>query len=104
MSAVLESELVSVGSAQAKNNAKASIDSLTDEEQKIIDETANVPAEVWFSLSKWAKETNNFKPWLRSMLFSVGSIIGRGKKPSIKQSKHALKALADAKIKGFVVK
>ena len=104
VSAVLESELVSVGSAQAKNNAKASIDSLTDEEQKIIDETANIPAEVWFSLSKWAKETNNFQPWLRSMLFSVGSIIGRGKKPSIKQSKHALKALADAKIKGFVVK
>lgn len=103
LSEELETELVSVGYTTEKKTATNSIDSITEDEQLIIDKAANVPAETWFALSKWAKETNNFQPWLRSMLFSVGSIVSRGKKPSIKQSKHALKALADAQIKGFSI-
>ena len=102
VSAELESELVAAGYTSSKPVAKGSIDSLTDDEQKIIDEAAAVPAEKWFALSRWAKETNNFQPWLRSMLFSVGSLAGRGRKPSIKQSKQALKALREAEAKGFV--
>jgi hypothetical protein len=38
-----------------------------------------ISPETWFALSKWAKETNNFQPWLRSMLFSVVTLVGRGK-------------------------
>ncbi|MDD5791437.1 MAG: AIPR family protein, partial [Erysipelotrichaceae bacterium] len=96
-----EAELVAVGNTINKIPATYSIDSLTDDEQQIINNAADVPSETWFALSKWAKETNNFQPWLRSMLFSVGSIVGRGKKPSIKQAKHAIKALEDARTKGF---
>ena len=97
----LSSELVDVGYTSVKTTPTSSIDSLTENEQKIIDEAAAVPAETWLALSRWAKETNNFQPWLRSMLFSVGTLVGRGRKPSIKQSKHALKALKDAGDKGF---
>lgn len=97
----LSSELVDVGYTSAKAIPNSSIDSLTEDEQKIIDKAAAVSAETWFALSRWAKETNNFQPWLRSMLFSVGTLVGRGRKPSIKQSKHALKALKDARAKGF---
>lgn len=61
-----------------------------------------ISPETWFALSKWAKETNNFQPWLRSMLFSVITLVGRGKKPSIKQSRHAINALKKAKGKGFI--
>ena len=96
-----EKELVSTSYTAAKPSS-GSIDSLTEDEQKIIDQAAAVPAETWFALSKWAKETNNFQPWLRSMLFSVGTLAGRGRKPSIKQSRHALKALEEAKNKGFM--
>ena len=99
-----KSELVSVEYVKEKTLAVNSIDSITQGEQMTIDKAAEVPAEIWFALSKWAKETNNFQPWLRSMLFSVGSIVSRGKKPSIKQSNHALKALADAQVKGFCIK
>ena len=60
--------------------------------QKLIDEAAAIPAETWFALSRWAKETKNFQPWQRSLLFSVGSLVGRGQKPSIKQATHAMKA------------
>lgn len=99
----LSSELVDVGYTSAKATPNSSIDSLTEDEQKIIDKAAAVSAETWLALSRWAKETNNFQPWLRSMLFSVGTLVGRGRKPSIKQSKHALKALKDAGDKGFRV-
>lgn len=97
----LSSELVDVGYTSAKATPNSSIDSLTEDEQKIIDKAAAVSSETWLALSRWAKETNNFQPWLRSMLFSVGTLVGRGRKPSIKQSKHALKALKDAGDKGF---
>ena len=97
----LSSELVDVGYTSAKATPNSSIDSLTEDEQKIIDKAAAVSAETWLALSRWAKETNNFQPWLRSMLFSVGTLVGRGRKPSIKQSKHALKALKYAEDKGF---
>ncbi len=97
----LSSELVDVGYTSAKATPNSSIDSLTEDEQKIINKAAAVSAETWLALSRWAKETNNFQPWLRSMLFSVGTLVGRGRKPSIKQSKHALKALKDAGDKGF---
>ena len=97
----LESELISVEYATIKPTATKSIDSLTDEEQTMINKASEVPATTWFALSRWAKETNNFQPWLRSMLFSVGTIVNRGKKPSVKQSRQALKALEEALDKGF---
>lgn len=103
LSAAFETELVTVGYTTEKATATSSINSLTEDEQLMIDQAAEVSAETWFALSKWAKETGNFQPWLRSMLFSVGSIVSRGKKPSVKQSKHALKALSDAQKKGFTL-
>lgn len=104
LSSALESELVSVARPSAATApAPVSIDSLTEEEQALIDEVAAVSAETWFALSRWAKETKNFQPWQRSLLFSVGSLIGRGQKPSIKQATHAIKAYKAAFEKGFTV-
>lgn len=99
----LKSELISVArpSTISKPTASASIDSLTDKEKEIIDEVCNIAAETWFALSRWAKETNNFQSWQRSLLFSVGRIVGRGDKPSIKQANQALKAYKEALAKGF---
>ena len=99
----LQAELVKVGHVSSKPIPTCSIESLREEDQKLIDQAASISPETWFALSRWAKETNNFQPWLRSMLFSVGTLAGRGRKPSIKQSRHAMKALAEAKEKGFTV-
>lgn len=104
LSSVLESELVSVARPSTVTApAPVSIDSLTEEERALIDEVAAISAETWFALSRWAKETKNFQPWQRSLLFSVGSLIGRGQKPSIKQATHAIKAYKAAFEKGFTV-
>lgn len=98
----LQSELLSVARPVVKNQpASSSIGSLSKDELALIDEAAAIPAETWFALSRWAKETKNFQPWQRSLLFSVGTVIGRGQKPSIKQATHAVKAYREAIEKGF---
>jgi AIPR protein. len=102
VSDALQSELLSVAKPTAVSIQTAtSINAITAEEQKLIDEVAAIPAETWFALSRWAKETKNFQPWQRSLLFSVGTLVGRGQKPSVKQANHALKAYKEAQKKGF---
>lgn len=102
LSQELEEELLEIGhNSSTKVVPTNSVDSLTDEEEKLINQATSVSAEVWYALSRWAKETNNFQPWVRGLLFSVGSLVSRGKKPSIKQAMHAMSALEKAKIKGF---
>ena len=104
ISDALQSELVSVAKPAAVSIQTAtSINAITEEEQKLIDEAAAIPAETWFALSRWAKETKNFQPWQRSLLFSVGTLVGRGQKPSVKQANHAMKAYKEAREKGFTV-
>ena len=104
LSEALQKELVSVARPTVSTaSATNSIDSLTPEEQALIDEAAAIPAETWFAISRWAKETKNFQPWQRSLLFSVGSLVGRSSKPSIKQATHAMKAYKAAFEKGFTV-
>lgn len=98
----LKNELLSVARHSTQTHtATNSIETITDEEQELIDKVAAIPAETWFALSRWAKETKNFLPWQRSLLFSVGSLVGRGQKPSIKQATHAMQAYNKAFEKGF---
>ncbi|MEZ3444936.1 MAG: AIPR family protein [Lachnospiraceae bacterium] len=73
----------------------------TAEENELIDQISNTPADVWLSISKWAKDTNNLQPWQRSIAFSVGTLLRRGKKPSVKQARQADIILTEAKEKGF---
>jgi len=102
ISKTFESELISANTVASSASPVNSIDSLTEDDQSIIDEVAGIPASVWFELSRWAKDTHNFQPWQRSLLFSVGTLVSRERKPSFKQSIHALKAYKEAKEKGFV--
>lgn len=97
----LSDELISAERAK-KEQSTDTTNSLTEDDQAIIDEAAAIPATTWFELSRWAKETQNFAPWQRSIVFSVGTLIGRGKKPSIKQSIQSLKVYKGAIEKGFI--
>ena len=96
----LVNELISAEKAKKEQVTDNSVE-LTENDQAIIDEAASIPASTWFELSRWAKETQNFAPWQRSIVFSVGTLIGREKKPSIKQSIQALKVYKGAIEKGF---
>ncbi len=104
ISDALQAELLSVARPNTNTAPSAkSIESLSQEELALIGEAAAISAETWFALSRWAKETKNFLPWQRSLLFSVGTIVGRGQKPSIKQATHAMKAYKSAFEKGFTM-
>lgn len=102
ISPLLEKELLSLERTNSAHSTPiASVDSITPEEQTIIDKVSSISASTWVAMSKWAKETGNLQSWQRSILFSVGSVLNRGKTPSIKQSKQAQIAYDEAVSKGF---
>ncbi|MBQ7352729.1 MAG: AIPR family protein [Clostridia bacterium] len=79
----------------------SSLNVATVEEITVIDRVYEIPAAEWFLLVKWAKETNNFQGWQRSILFTVAQLIARKHKPSYKQAIHAMKLYEEAIDKGF---
>ncbi|MBU3188331.1 AIPR family protein [Clostridium bowmanii] len=97
----LAKELISVLRPNTAETQNKSINSVTEDEISLIQEVNQIPAETWFSLSRWAKETNNFQTWQRSLAFSIGTILGRNKVPTYKQANQAIKVYMEAKTKGF---
>jgi hypothetical protein len=104
MSSGFEAELISVARPDYVVSAKSPVQGImeiTAEETELIDKVFSIPASDWFALSRWSKETENFEGWQRSIVFSVGALIGRGKKPSFKQAKNAWAVYSQAVKKGF---
>lgn len=106
ITAELRTELVDLAeqSPVLSSSTKAMTSSLnvtTEDEQALIDKAFAISAAEWFALSRWAKETDNFQGWQRSILFSVGQLVARGHKPSYKQSVQVLKIYEEAVQKGF---
>lgn len=108
LSKAFQDELISVAkpsvnSVYSASKQSSSFNAATDDEKKCIEEVEKIPSRTWYALSRWAKETNNFQGWQRSLLFSVGQLLGRGKRPSYKQAKYALEAYKEALQKGFSI-
>jgi len=98
----LTAELISVARpAGIAVSPVSSINSTTEDEKMLIDEAISIPATTWLALSRWAKETGNFQPWQRGLLFKIGTIVGRGQRPTYKQANQAVKAYNEALSKGF---
>lgn len=76
--------------------ADRGIDTPNLEELALIVEVAEIPAEVWFRISKWAKETDNLQGWQRGIAYSMGKLLGSGRVPSRKQAVQAKKILENA--------
>ncbi|MCY4099345.1 MAG: AIPR family protein [Rhodobacteraceae bacterium] len=96
----LEGELIDIGKISRRRPDKG-INKLNEEEQKLINKIDNIPADQWFQISKWAKETNNLDPWQRSLSFSIGKIMKRSGVLSHKQAKHGVKILKESESLGF---
>jgi hypothetical protein len=74
---------------------------LSPQESKMIEEAGIIKAEIWFGLSKWAKENNHFTPFDRKLSYNLGVLANRKAVLSPKQAKHALRILKQAKELGF---
>ncbi len=97
----LQEILLTTGRRTATTSAHSIGEVLTPEERAAHDATRTVPAETWFALSTWAKQTGNLQPWQRSLAFSLGRNASAGKEHSRKQAIHGSAILAEATRLGF---
>lgn len=75
--------------------------SVNPEDQKNVQNVMEVPADTWFQISHWSKETQNLMAWQRSLAFNLGKLASNARKPSIKQAKQGLIVLNEARRLGF---
>jgi len=94
----LEQELLEYGIHKTRNR---NVETASPENNALIEEISKIDSSVWFEISSWAKETNNLEPWQRGIAYSIGRLLKRGRKPSIKQAKHGEIILAEAVRSGF---
>ena len=91
------------------NNNQGSIDTpeqgtlsnITEEQQKALTQLESYTSEQLWSLARWARETDNLRPYQRGILGSVAQRIGGGRKPTAAQAVQVLVALDEAKNLGF---
>ncbi|MEJ2905145.1 AIPR family protein [Pedobacter panaciterrae] len=70
---------------------------------RVLEEASSIDAEIWFGISKWAKENSKFTPFDRKLLFNLGVLANRKAILNIKQAKNALRLIKASKEQGFVV-
>jgi hypothetical protein len=78
------------------------IEGADPEDRALIARIVALPKETWFSISAWAKETNNLQPWQRSLAYSLGRLISQEQIPSRKQAHQAIIILTEAERLGFL--
>jgi hypothetical protein len=78
------------------------VQQLTDSEIKWIEDASLYSGELWYALSKWAKEKNLFSPFDRKLAYNLGVLKNRKTKLSPKQAKNAIRIMKEAAKEGFV--
>jgi hypothetical protein len=97
----VESGLLSRDKAQAGPSTSVLEEQSSAAESAQVDRVASVPAQTWFNLAAWAKDTQTLQGWQRSLSFSLGRLAGAGKKPSRKQAMQGEKIIEEARSLGF---
>ncbi len=67
----------------------------------LIEALRLIPGGVWFALSAWAKQTNNFNSWQRGLAYSLGMMVNKKKAPTTKQAIQASRLLLESIQVGF---
>lgn len=83
------------------SSAGDSDEEITDGPQRKIEEMRKVPADVWFSINKWAKETLLLTPRETAFIGQMGYRIKRGFGVTYKQAKWAMDLYEKAQTKGW---
>jgi hypothetical protein len=88
---------------KARTSASASVleEQTSASESELVDRVAEVPAQTWFDIAAWAKDTQTLQAWQRSLAFSLGKLAGSGRRPSRKQALHGEKIVEEARVLGF---
>ncbi len=78
-----------------------SVPELSAYESKTIEEARRIRSEIWFALSKWARENNRLTPFDRKLTYNLGILANRKAALTSKQAKNALRLLKQARDEGF---
>lgn len=100
MGEALNRELIEVGRADGPRPDKG-IEGANDEDLVLISLVSGIPAERWFQISKWAKETSNLQGWQRGIAYSIGRALNNGKEVSRKMAKQGVAILEESRALGF---
>jgi hypothetical protein len=87
--------------AHSVESESGSSDATMPEQQVVIDAACAIEAEVWLSISSWAKQTASLLAWQRSLAYSIGKLRSQGRLPSVKQAKQGGILLVEANRLGF---
>lgn len=93
----LATELLPIGKSKPSG-----IEKLNDPEKDLINDIAQVSADVWFAVSSWGKETGNLAGYQCGISGTLGRYVGWSKNPTFKQARQGLRILSTAYNKGFV--
>ena len=97
----VEAGLLSREKARASGSTSVLEEQISSTESEQVDRIALVPAQTWFDLAAWARDTQTLQAWQRSLSFSLGKLAGSERKPSRKQAMHGEKILEEARSLGF---
>jgi hypothetical protein len=97
----LEAELITRERATTAASAHVIEDHASADDLQLIERVAAIPAESWFGLSAWAKDTNTLQAWQRSLAFSLGRAARGSKPPTRKQALHGEAIMTEARSLGF---
>lgn len=95
----LQAELADPSAAARRGRHAAEMDSKAAAE--LIVAVASIPAEDWFAVAHWAKETKNLEPWQRRLALDIGKYLSNGWDLSIKQAQQAERLMVEAQRQGF---
>ncbi len=88
-------------SGQRPYTPKSDMNQVSESGRTDISSVVDLGPNIWYSISAWAKETNNLHPWQRSLAFSLGKLIAAARTPSEKQAKQGLILLGEARRLGY---
>ena len=96
----LSFELIDPAAAAARGRHAAAATESEAETAEIAAVTA-IPANDWFAVARWAKETHNLQPWQRQIAFTIGQYLSKGWDISAKQATQARRLMEEARRLGF---
>ncbi len=99
--AAVEAGLLSRDRAHAGGSASVLEEHVSEAESEQVTRIAEVPAQTWYDIAAWAKDTQSLQPWQRSISFSLGRQASNGKPPSRKQAIQGDRILTEARALGF---
>ncbi|MBR5636723.1 MAG: AIPR family protein [Pseudobutyrivibrio sp.] len=79
------------------------IDNPDDGENEMITAVKDVPADVWFTISSWGKETGILQGYQCGIAGTLGRYVGWHKAPSVKQARQGIKILIIANRRGLTL-